>query len=146
MVDRPEWLFNNAGGAMGSMLVLHCSLSEYVIVFGTAVGTEGHTGRFLADDYFTMLAGEQWAAAPGQLQRSVYGPGDQHHLPAGVAKQYRCPDACWALEYARGNVVSMLPFGIADTLSSTADVVTLARTFRVSLYNMAVQLLRNGKI
>ena len=110
------------------------------------MGTEGHTGRFLAEDYFTILHGEQWAAEPGQLQRSVYGPGAQHYLPAGTAKQYRCPDGCWALEYARGNIASMLPFGVADSLFSTTDLKTLTHTVWVSLYNMAFQALVNGKI
>eukprot|EP00667_Euglena_gracilis_P020187 EG_transcript_21796 len=143
--QQPEWVFNNAGGAMGAMLVLHASLSEYVIIFGTAVGTEGHSGRFLADDYFTILHGEQWAFTAGSLQKEVYRPGQQHLMPRYVAKQYRMPDECWALEYARGNIVSMLPFGFADSLFSTLDVVTLWNTVRISGLSMGRNLLM-GKI
>ena len=124
----------------------HALRAEYVIIFGTAVGTEGHTGRFLADDYFTMLHGDQWAHTAGKLQKEVYAPGDQHHLPRGTAKQYKCADACWALEYARGNIASMLPFGVADGLFSTVDIKTVAQTAWVSMYNMGYQMAVNGKI
>ena len=145
ILDEPEWMFNNAGGAMGSMLVLHCSLSEYIIIFGTAVGTEGHTGRFLADDYFTILHGEQWAFSAGDLDREVYKPGDQHHLKFMTTKQYKMPEECWALEYARGNIASMLPFGFLDTFFSTLDLPTLVATVRVSAGGIIMNLLR-GKI
>mmetsp|Transcript_21610 Transcript_21610/g.37213 ORF Transcript_21610/g.37213 Transcript_21610/m.37213 type:complete len:245 (+) Transcript_21610:45-779(+) len=145
ILPEPQWIFNNAGGAMGSMLVLHCSLSEYVIIFGTALGTEGHTGRFLADDYFTILHGEQWAYSAGSVRKEVYKPGDQHLLRRYTAKQYRMPDSCWALEYARGNILSMIPFGLLDTFTSTMDLVPLTQTIKVSLVGMVRELLK-GKI
>jgi C-8 sterol isomerase len=140
-----EWLFNNAGGAMGSMTILHASFSEYLIIFGTALGTEGHTGRFFADDYFTIFYGEQWAYPANTQDKEIYRPGDQHHLPWGVAKQYRMPDGCWALEYARGNIPSMMLFGLGDGFSSTFDFVTLWQTIRGSAVNMLTNALR-GKI
>lgn len=42
-----QWVFVNAGGWMGSMCLLHASLTEYVLLFGTAVDTSGHSGEYL---------------------------------------------------------------------------------------------------
>jgi C-8 sterol isomerase len=143
--NQVDWVFNTAGGALGEMCVLHASITEYVIVFGTPIGTEGYSGRFAADDYFIILEGEQWAYGEGDLERVVFKPGELHHLPRGQARGYRMPDRCYALEYARGFIPQMLPFGLAETFSSTLDFVPLLRT--MGIYSKAVvgQLLR-GKI
>lgn len=126
--DSSEWVFNNAGGAMGAMYIIHASVTEYLIIFGTPLGTEGHSGLHTADDYFHILQGEQWVFEPGQLTKTVYGPGSVNLMKRGVARQYKMHEGCWALEYARGWIPLMLPFGYADALSSTLDYVTLYRT------------------
>jgi len=128
--DQP-WLFSNAGGAMVQMRVLYASLSEYVLIFGTAVGTSGHTGRHAVEFFDVVLDGEAWYQREGTIERNVYRAGDAVHVRRGEAAAMHIPDRVWMLEYARGAIALSLPFGLADTVFSTFDMTTFARTLRV---------------
>ena len=47
ILDRSDlqWVFMNAGGWMGSVCVIHASFTEYILFFGTAMETRGHSGK-----------------------------------------------------------------------------------------------------
>lgn len=125
-----EWILNNAGGAMGMFTILYASLMEYVIIFGSPVGNTGHTGNYsFVEDTSVVLEGEWWYFSEGQFERDVYRPGDQIVHPKGTSKCYRIVKNGWILEYARGPIPTMLPFGLGNSLFSTLDYKTIFRTF-----------------
>lgn len=125
------WIFSNAGGAMVQIKVLYASASEYILLFGTPVGTGGHSGRHFVEFYDTVLDGEAWYYHEGQFTRDVYKTGDRIFVRKRQSAGMYIPDHVWMIEYARGVLPLSLPFGLADSLLSTLDFKTVARTLAV---------------
>jgi len=128
--DQP-WVFNIAGGVMIQIKIVYASPSEYIMLWGTAIGAEGYSGRHPAEFYDTVLDGETWYHPEETLEREVYRTGDQIFLGKGECSGMRIPDHLWAVEYARGTLTFVLPFGLADSFTSTLDMTTIVRSLRI---------------
>jgi len=144
--DSKPWIFNNAGGVMLQMKLLYASTREYVMIWGTPIGSEGHTGRHLVEFYDTVLDGEAWYYQEGQFTRDVYTPGDHVFLGKGESAGMHYPDHVWMVEYARGVLPSLLPFGLADALLSTLDFKTALQTVVIYFSLLTRQYSRDQKV
>jgi sigma non-opioid intracellular receptor len=143
---REEWIFNMAAGAIGVMTVLHASLSEYVIIFGSPVGTGGFSGRYKIEIFDFMMAGDMWTYTDDNIgERVVTRPGEMAHLAAERVKGFKLPEGAWMLEYGRGPVPTALPLALADALLSAMDLYTVYRTLWIYTKMVTRELLK-GKI
>ena len=145
-IDPQEWIFNCAGGAVGVMRLLHASLSEYVLIFGSPIGTEGFSGRYRIGIHDYVMAGDMWTYTDDDLgTKVVTRPGERAYLSPDRVKGYKLPDGCWMLEYGRGPIPTALPFGLADAALSMVDGETVRKT--LWLYGkLVVKNLLKGKI
>ena len=97
----------------------HASLLEYLMIWGTPIGSEGHSGRHAVGLWDTVVDGEAWYYAEGQFEKRVYRPGDRVYVGPNQARGMNFTDGVWAVEYARGPLPLSLPFGLADEILST---------------------------
>jgi C-8 sterol isomerase len=130
-VGQP-WIYSIAGGAMIQMKLYFASLHEYIMIWGTPIGSEGHSGRHMTGFWDTVIDGEMWYYGEGQFEKSVYKPGDRVYVGPGQARAMNFKNGVWAVEYARGFIPYSVPFGIADELLSCWDWLTATQT--LSLY------------
>jgi C-8 sterol isomerase len=131
-IDRDQpWIFSNAGGAMIQMKLYHASISEYLMIWGTPIGSEGHSGRHAVGFWDTVIDGEMWYYGEGQFDKRVYRPADRVYVGPGQARAMNFTDGVWAVEYARGPLPLSVPFGVADELLSTLDFATAGQTLGI---------------
>lgn len=120
-----KWIWSNAGGIMCSMSVLHVTPWEYLLFCGTALGSSGHSGRHRAELWDIVVHGELQTFKPDQFTPVTLREGDCSHLPRGATNASSLGPECWLMEYARGNVPSMFPFALGDTVFSTQDLTDM---------------------
>jgi len=126
------WIYSIAGGAIIQMKLYYASTSEYIMIWGTPIGSEGHSGRHFAGFWDTVIDGETWYYAEGQFEKTVYKPGDRIYVGPGQARAMNFTNGVWAVEYARGYIPASMPFGVAEELLICVDYLTVVQTF--SLY------------
>ena len=125
-----QWHFNYTGGTLGQMVIVYASLNEYILIFGTPIGAEGFSGRYSSMDvYDCMFAGEMRTYTEGDLQPTVYLPGDMAVLERHHAKGYSMMPGTWMLEYTRGNTLFSLPQGLFAPTRRTLDFTTMCSVF-----------------
>jgi hypothetical protein len=129
-LDQP-WIFSNAGGAMIQMKLYYASIAEYIMIWGTPIGSEGHSGRHRVGFWDTVIDGEMWYYGEGQFDKRVYRPADRVYVGPRQARAMNFTDGVWAVEYARGPLPTSVPFGLADELVSTLDFATAAQTLSI---------------
>jgi len=143
---RTDWIFNLAGGLTGVMRVLHASLSEYVLIYGTPIGTEGFSGRFRIDIWDVMLRGSFTTYTdrdPSVAKLSQVG--ELVHLPPGVTKAVRIQPDTWMLEYARGPIFTSLPTALGDSVFRAMDAAILGKTL-LRYSQLTLRSLLRGKL
>ena len=141
-----DYIFNLTTGFCGMMKVLHASVTEYLIIFGSAVGTEAYSGRYQLEIHDFVMSGEMWAYTEERCgERLVSRPGDHAVLRRGHAKGWRIVEGTWMLEYGRGFLPSALPLVLGDVLLSAMDLRLLARTLAIH-GRLTVRELLRGKL
>lgn len=141
---KSSWFHVVCGGAMGQLTVLHASISEYIIVYGTPIGTEGHSGRYFMDTFDYIIQGHHYTYEAGELRGQEHLPGAMTILPRGQSVGYRSMPHTYMVEYGRGfpGVIFAAMYPFVSAFFTTLDFYSLYKQLiilgRLILYELIV--------
>lgn len=111
ILENPIWSFNCVGGAFAEILIIYCSLNEYVVLWGSPLETMGHSGYYpKLDIYDVMLSGEMYSHLPGN-KVDTFRVSDVSLLKKGQRRYWRLSEnngeGTYMIDYARGSIPSL---------------------------------------
>jgi len=135
-----KWVkMNHGGGAAVSVCFLHTSITEYLVLVGTALPSTGHFGRYWTNVTFAPIAGtiEVWQDT---YSSNAYGPGQSVTIPAGDSAIMHYKPGFWALEYGRGFIPSNIPHILGGVIFQSQDPLLLLYLAEATLKTTAQQI------
>lgn len=106
-----EWQFNCAGGFKSAMKILHISITEYIMFWGSSVSATGMSGRHFGEFHDFIISGEFTQWKEGTVETKTYGPMGRVHHGRYKGSVVSLKPGTWMLEHFVGFLPTSLPFG-----------------------------------
>lgn len=103
---------------MDQVKMLFARPNEYLGLMGIPVESTGHTGRHPVTYYDTMLSGSSRNFHAGELEAVRVAAGEFLITRPMEAFAAQVEDHIFFLEYCRGPLISLVPFGFVNFLST----------------------------
>jgi hypothetical protein len=116
--DQSKWMFNSVGGIYANMIILYCSRTEYIVLWGTTLASHGvFSGYYpFMNEFDVMTRGRMLSHdvdAPGHAA-VIYEPikqdgvnsetVDTSNLIPGNVRSYTLQPYTYMVSYAQGNM------------------------------------------
>ncbi|HEX2913191.1 MAG TPA: hypothetical protein VH186_20480 [Chloroflexia bacterium] len=126
-------VFNSSGSIMYQLKIFAMTPHEYIMICGSSIGSSGFSGRHPAAFWDTVLSGQATYMHQDEWEARSYKTGERIFVNRWESASIDFPDHCWMLEYARGSLVWLLPFGMVNIFTNTLDFYSLLRLIRIYL-------------
>jgi C-8 sterol isomerase len=129
--DMP-WVLTPAGFVMYQVKMVFARRNEYLGLMGVPVASTGHTGRHPVTYYDTILSGGSRNASATDLIATDVKAGDFLVTRPWEAFTANIDDHIFFLEYCRGPLATIMPFGLANFVFGTLDLKSAGQIMRTN--------------